>query len=153
MQTRNRGGNLPTMSTKTTSKVKQKATAKTHAETLPTMSNRTASKGKQKANGKVQAQAPTTEDIRLASMRAVNAASQSLSALLQSKDRSVANNKTALGAASTASKALRELRMQCPGDVDVERASSSVIGKLIAIEMVRTFNIYLMLHIIIRRAV
>lgn len=41
-------------------------------------------------------------------------------------------------AASAAKKGLCELRsMMCQGDVDVERAASSIVGKLIGLGMVR----------------
>lgn len=95
---------------------------------------------------KLAAQLATlTIDTRHSTMRAVNAASQSLSNVLQSgwkssKDVSAikksSSSSMANTAASAAKKGLRELRAICPGDVDVERAASSIVGKLIALEMV-----------------
>jgi hypothetical protein len=74
-----------------------------------------------------------------AAMRAVNAASQTLSGLVQSGWRAGSGKKSseAVGAGENASKELRELRAVCMGDVDVERAASSVVGKLIVLELVR----------------
>ncbi|KAF7305053.1 Cysteine peptidase C50 [Mycena kentingensis (nom. inval.)] len=81
-------------------------------------------------------------DQRLASMRAVNTASQELSALVQSgwnksADASTksANATKAAAAATAASKHLALLRDASPGDVDIERAAGSVLGKLVALEM------------------
>jgi separase len=72
-------------------------------------------------------------------MRAVNAASQSLSGLVQSGWRAGSGKKSseAVGAGENALTELRELRVVCVGDVDVERAASSVVGKLVVLEMVR----------------
>ncbi|KAI0824951.1 peptidase family C50-domain-containing protein [Trametes gibbosa] len=74
-------------------------------------------------------------------MRTVNAASKSLSALVESgwrasdpkSDRT--NAAVAVKHATTVRKELVKLRKLCPGEVDVERAASSVVGKLISLEM------------------
>lgn len=85
------------------------------------------------------------EETRLAKMRLINSTSQSLSNTIKSgwkasKDDVGNKSSTSSGvsmSATTAKKALQELRTICPGDVDVERAASSIVGKLIALEMVR----------------
>lgn len=98
-------------------------------------------KGKQKAP-------PSVEEKRLTAMRAVNAASQTLSATVKSgwkasSEPSTVKGKkpsvtmsTAISSAAAVGKSLEELRLMSPGDVDVERAASSAVGKLIALEMV-----------------
>ncbi|KAF7984668.1 hypothetical protein HWV62_12932 [Athelia sp. TMB] len=82
-------------------------------------------------------QATSNEDTRLATMRAVNTASQNLSAAVQSgwKPGSGKQSTAVRGAAGAAAKSLKELRSMCSGDVDVERAASSIIGKLIALDL------------------
>ncbi|KAL0960162.1 hypothetical protein HGRIS_011797 [Hohenbuehelia grisea] len=86
------------------------------------------SKGKQKATTRSP---PDPEQLRISAMRTVNAASQRLSELAQAGRKSA----SAAECASTASKALQELRGLSPGDVDVERAAASVVGKLITLGM------------------
>ncbi|RPD59511.1 hypothetical protein L227DRAFT_586688 [Lentinus tigrinus ALCF2SS1-6] len=74
-------------------------------------------------------------------MRAVNAASKSLSALLEQRskgsqakpDRSATESVTQQ--AISARKDLNILRELSPGEVDIERAASSMVGKLINLEM------------------
>lgn len=92
-------------------------------------------KGKHKAS--------SNEDTRLAAMRAVNSASQRLSGIVQSGWKAGSGKKptTAAGAVSVAVKSLKELRGMCPGDIDVERAASSIVGKLLALEMVGVHSI------------
>ena len=111
------------------------------------------------------AQPTSTGEDKVAAMRAVNAASQRLSVLVQGRCKvdsvtgSGAAKKPASGsgsglgsgkgngngqkeadsAAREAAKSLRELRVLCPGDLDVERAASCVVGKLIGLEMVSFF--------------
>lgn len=97
-------------------------------------------KGKQKAT----APALSTEEMRIASMRSVNAASQGLSTIVQSswkrsapvppKKSNTLSEANAL--ANSAATHLETLRKICPEDLDVERAAASVIGKLVALEMV-----------------
>lgn len=90
-------------------------------------------KGKQKAE---------EGDTKVLSMRSVNTASQALTQVVQAgwKKSSSDASKTTLSSvnssASAAAKGLSNLRKICPGDLDVERAASSVLGKLIALEMV-----------------
>lgn len=97
-------------------------------------------KGKQKAS--------PNEDTRLAAMRAVNSASQRLSGIVQSGWKAGSGKKptTAAGAVSVAVKSLKELRGMCPEDIDVERAASSIVGKLLALEMVRVYYIECQIH-------
>jgi len=89
-------------------------------------------KGKQKAQ----------DDTKVLSMRSVNTASQALTRVVEAgwKKSSSDASKTTLSSvnssASAAAKGLSNLRKICPGDLDVERAASSVLGKLIALEMV-----------------
>lgn len=94
----------------------------------------TSTKGKQKAKT-----APSSEDSRLAAMRATNSASQTLSSIVQSGWKAGSGKKptTVTGAVNAAAKSLKELRAMGPGEIDVERAASSIIGKLLALEMVR----------------
>ncbi|EIW51672.1 separase [Trametes versicolor FP-101664 SS1] len=74
-------------------------------------------------------------------MRNVNAASKSLSAVAESgwkasdakSDRTTAAS--AVKHAASARKELNVLREFSPGEVDVERAASSVVGKLVSLEM------------------
>ncbi|KAI0324727.1 hypothetical protein GY45DRAFT_1357090 [Cubamyces sp. BRFM 1775] len=74
-------------------------------------------------------------------MRTINAASKSLSAIAESgwkasqakSDRTTATSATKH--AAIARKELSILRELNPGEVDVERAASSIVGKLIALEM------------------
>jgi separase len=95
-------------------------------------------KGKQKAPPVV-----SDEDVRLSAMRSVNSASQALSAAIQSgwkyspgtaqsKPSSSVNSATA-----SAAKHLAVLRTMRPDDLDVERAATSVLTKLVSLEMVR----------------
>lgn len=81
---------------------------------------------------------------KLNSMRAVNTASQALSGVVQSGwkrssggSSSKATLNTVVSSASEAAKHLGILRRISPGDIDVERAALSVLGKLIILEMVR----------------
>ena len=98
-------------------------------------------KGKQK-----QAEPSVSDGEKLvASMRAVNAASQALTALAQSGWRRSAETKlvkkgsmsSAIDASESASKYLAVLRSLSPSDINVERVAMSVLGKLVALDMVR----------------
>ena len=98
-------------------------------------------KGKQK-----EAEPSVSDGEKLiASMRAVNAASQTLSALAQSGWRRSAETKlvkkgsmsSAVDASESASKHLAVLRSLSPSDINVERAAISVLGKLVTLDMVR----------------
>ncbi|VDC05614.1 unnamed protein product [Peniophora sp. CBMAI 1063] len=84
---------------------------------------------------------PSAEPKRSAAdaMRAANAASQALSALVQGGDKKgkgKGEDGAVLGA--RARKALGELRGMRPGSLDTERAAGSVVGKLIALELMTT---------------
>jgi len=77
-------------------------------------------------------------------MRAVNAASQALSSIVQSGWKKSAGTattnrstlQTATTTATSAMKHIRILRKLCPGDIDVERAAMSVLAKFVGLEMV-----------------
>lgn len=95
----------------------------------------------------------TREERCADAMREVNSASRSLSAIVESGWKSSAASAkvpqrsstskqpdqatAAAQHASSAKSALRELRELKPGDIDVERAASSLIGRLISLELVR----------------
>ncbi|CAA7261156.1 unnamed protein product [Cyclocybe aegerita] len=123
---------LITKSTKSNS-----TTADQLAKDLASKLTLNSTKGKQKA----EEHDVNPGRAKLTSMRAVNEASQTLSAVVQSgwkktaPDASKTTLSTANTAASTASKHLETLRRVSPGDIDVERAAVSVLGKLIALEM------------------
>ncbi|KAJ7063427.1 cysteine peptidase C50 [Mycena amicta] len=72
------------------------------------------------------------KDQTRTSMRAVNAASQDLSAMVHNKSSTKAK---ATAAATTAARHLAILRDASSGDLDIERAAGSVLGKLVALEM------------------
>jgi separase len=78
---------------------------------------------------------------KLSAMLSVNAASQDLSKVIQSGwKKSSSSSKTTLqsttSSASAAVKHVAVLRNLCPDDVDVERAAASILGKLVALELV-----------------
>jgi len=97
------------------------------------------------ANGKQKAREEEELDFeakKLVSMRAVNGASQTLSNVARSGWKrstggvSKTTVNTVVSSAAEAAKHLGVLRRISPGDIDVERAASSVLGKLFALEMV-----------------
>jgi separase len=111
-------------------------------------------------NGKGKEKEKAEEgETKLLSMRSVNAASQVLTQVVQSgwKKSSPDASKTTLSSvsssASAAAKGLSNLRKICPGDLDVERAASSVLGKLIALEMVCPKFISSNLHLILSSSI
>lgn len=112
--------------------------AKDLSERLVINNLKTKGKGKQKAR-----EDSSPEADKLASMHAVNAASQALSAVAQSgwKKSTGESSKVTLAtinsSAAQAAKHLGVLGRMSSGDVDVERAAASVLGKLMALEMVR----------------
>lgn len=80
-------------------------------------------------------------ESKLSAMRSVNSASQDLSRVIQSGWKKSSNCSKAMlqstsSSASTAVKQVAVLRNLCPDDVDVERAAASILGKLVALEMV-----------------
>ncbi|KAI8971333.1 peptidase family C50-domain-containing protein [Trametes punicea] len=91
--------------------------------------------------GKAKDVITTSHEREAAAMRAVNLASKSLSVVAESgwkasqakADRTTAA--TAVKDAAIARKELAVLRELSPGEVDIERAASSIAGKLIALEM------------------
>jgi separase len=95
-------------------------------------------KGKEKAT-------PTSAEQRVSAMRAVNSASQELSGIVQSGWRRLSDvppSKISPGfvnasaSAKLVSEQLALLRDMSPGELDIERAAGSVLGKLVALEMV-----------------
>jgi separase len=79
-------------------------------------------------------------------MRAVNAASQGLAAVMKSgwkapsvepsMKKSTTTRHEAFGLATSARRALEDLRVISSGGIDVERAAISVAGKLLSLDMV-----------------
>lgn len=97
-----------------------------------------------KTTTKIKKTPEQSVDPKVLAMRSVNDASQALTGVVQSgwkksSDSSKTTLATAIFAASKAAKALDTLRKLRAGNVDVERAAASVLGKLIALEMVRWF--------------
>jgi len=91
-------------------------------------------KGKQKASG-----TPTQDEIRVCAMKAVNSASQALSTVVQSgwkKSTGKASPPSVATSVAAAVKNLAVLRKICPNEVDIERAAMSLLGKLVALELV-----------------
>ncbi|KAJ7709735.1 peptidase family C50-domain-containing protein [Mycena rosella] len=97
---------------------------------------------KPKAKGKEKATL-SPEEQRVQAMRAVNSASQELSSAVQSgwrKSADVPQKKSpafvsANASATLAAKHLALLREISPGDLDIERAAGSVLGKLVTLEL------------------
>ncbi|EMD38775.1 hypothetical protein CERSUDRAFT_92811 [Gelatoporia subvermispora B] len=86
----------------------------------------------------------SAEQRRTDAMLAVNAASKSLSSFVQSRWKAGSGTKSSKSSRQDASAAdlaraardgLRQLRELTRGDVDIERAASSVVGKLVTLEM------------------
>ena len=80
-------------------------------------------------------------ESKLSAMLSVNAASQDLSRVIQSgwKKSSSSSKATLQSTTSSASAAVKHvavLRNLCPDDMDVERAAASILGKLVALELV-----------------
>ena len=80
-------------------------------------------------------------ESKLSAMLSVNAASQDLSRVIQSgwKKSSSSSRATLQSTTSSASAVLKHvavLRNLCPDDLDVERAAASILGKLVALELV-----------------
>jgi separase len=100
-----------------------------------------------KAKGKQKAKDKSPEERRVSAMLDVNASLHTLSSVAQSgwkanseegRTRSSALGKVSAAVART-NEALLCLRVICPDDLDVERAASSVMSKLLALEMVRLY--------------
>ncbi|KAF8623369.1 hypothetical protein AX17_007447 [Amanita inopinata Kibby_2008] len=106
-------------------------------------------KGKQKASEQSQPK-QSDERKRITSMRAVNAASQALSTLVQSgwkksaeisqEKQSLLDMSSAIGSAESAAKHLCVLRTLSPNDLNVERAAISILGKLVSMDMYGAAN-------------
>ena len=83
---------------------------------------------------------------KVSAMQSVNAASQDLSKVIQSgwKKSSSSSRATLQSTTLSASAAVKHvavLRKLCPDDVDVERAAASILGKLVALELVCLLHI------------
>lgn len=85
--------------------------------------------------GKAKA-VPTNEERKATAMRTVNTVSKTLSELV-ARNSSRRIQKIPEETINTAICALQSLRELNPGDVDTERAASSMAGKLVSLEMVR----------------
>lgn len=108
------------------------------ATTLETKLTISDAKGKSKA----KTTQPTVEERRINAMRDINATSRSLSAVLDSASQRTSSVKyddtSIFESVSTAKSALQMLRKLSPGEMDIERAASSIVGKLVSLEMVGT---------------
>ena len=129
-----------TKSTSTKSKMAHNVSPDDLADNLANKLTISDPKGKAKAINSES----NSHDRQAAAMRAVNASSKSLSAVVESgwrasqsktSDRTTAASATK--AATSARRDLTTLRALAPGNVDIERAASSLVAKLIALEMVR----------------
>jgi separase len=98
-----------------------------------------------KAKGKQKAKDESPEQRKISAMLDVNASLQALSSVAQSgwkanseegRMKSSALSKVS-AAVSRANAALSCLRVLCPKDLDIERAASSMMSKLLVLEMVR----------------
>ncbi|KAG2081359.1 peptidase family C50-domain-containing protein [Suillus cothurnatus] len=99
-----------------------------------------------KAKGKQKAKDESPEQRKISAMIDVNASLQTLSLVVQSgwkanseegRTKSSAISKVS-AAVSRANEALSYLRVLCPDDLDVERAASSMMNKLLVLEMYDT---------------
>jgi separase len=135
---------------------KKAAAVSTGAITNRLASAATTSKAKGARNGAATEHSggpKSTQDKRVTAMRAVNAASQGLTAVITSgwkapraepsMKKSTATSHEAFDLAASARTALGDLRVALPGDVDVERAAISVAGKLLSLDMVSHWFIFL----------
>ncbi|OBZ78082.1 hypothetical protein A0H81_02757 [Grifola frondosa] len=111
---------LPTArTTRTTARAKAQSnniTPDELATKLATKLTISDTKTKGKGKGKGKAMTPPPEECRASAMRVVNAASKGLSSLIDSGWKA-------------------NIERATPGEVDVERAHSSIVGKLITLEM------------------
>jgi separase len=97
-----------------------------------------------KVKGKQKTKVESSEERRVSAMLDVNASLQILSSVAQSgwkaNSEEGRTKSNALGKVSTAvaraNEALSCLRVMCPDNLDVERAASSMMSKLLALEMV-----------------
>ncbi|KAH7929994.1 hypothetical protein BV22DRAFT_1001613 [Leucogyrophana mollusca] len=128
-----------TTSTRTTTTSRAKSAVDALAANLEAnLAITSTTKGKQKA---IPAESMSPEKTRLSAMRNVNKASHSLSSVVQSgwkasseQPKKKSATLTSVSAAvSAANRALEDLREICPDDLDVERAASSIVGKLITL--------------------
>ena len=107
-----------------------------------------------KAKGKQRAKDESPEERRVSAMLDVNSTLQTLSSMAQSgwkanseQGRTKSNTLgKMLAAVARANEALSCLRTICSDNLDVERAASSVISKLLALEMVSRNCILLSAH-------
>lgn len=92
--------------------------------------------------GKAKERGAAPGDTKAEAMASVNAVSHGLSALLPSANGAAApkptrSSPTVEDLAAMGRRSLQVLRGIIPGDFDVERAASSIVGKLISLERVR----------------
>ncbi|TFY60535.1 hypothetical protein EVJ58_g5088 [Rhodofomes roseus] len=88
-----------------------------------------------KGKAKATTAPPTAEERRASAMRTINTVSRSLSEIVTGGGPAKKGQKAAHEHANLACDALRALRQLNPGDVDTERAASSIAGKLVSLEM------------------
>lgn len=127
------GSRLTTSSRPVRSAVRTKTTIDDLADEVAnklTIQEPRALKGKAKV-------AVTNEERKATAMRTVNTVSKTLSELV-SRNPSRRSQKIQEDTINSAIYALQSLRELNPGDVDTERAASSMVGKLVFLEMVRT---------------
>lgn len=91
--------------------------------------------------GKQKETAIGVEKCRLEAMRIVNTAIQSLSTLVKNgwmatKGDPPGKKSSVATSAASAANSLKVLREMCHGDLDVERAALSIVGKLVTLGMV-----------------
>ncbi|KAJ7449960.1 cysteine peptidase C50 [Mycena latifolia] len=121
-------------------RTKQRVNTSSGDQLADKLSSLTISKPKTKGKEKATL---SPEERRVSVMRAVNSASQELSDAIQSgwrKSSDVPLKKSqafvsASASATLAAKHLALLREISPGDLDIERAAGSVVGKLVTLEM------------------
>lgn len=97
--------------------------------------------------GKGKQKVISVDEQKLQAMRMINSASQKLSGIVQSGwkkstddgKRTRSQSAEALEASTSAAKHLILLRDLPSDDLNVERAAMSILGKLVALEMVRSF--------------
>lgn len=133
--------NMPTASssrppTAAGSRSRPKVTASAKATTPDALADALATKltiAKKPEASRTRAKVESPQQRRVVAMRAVNDASQGLSALVQSTARSKPNAAKLWESARGALRVLRELDSD---GADVERAALSIVGKLVVLELV-----------------
>ncbi|TCD70963.1 hypothetical protein EIP91_000870 [Steccherinum ochraceum] len=141
---RNASTAIPTASSRTTSRTKTATPSAVDALASTLASNLTLSDKSSKGKQKVAASPPDPEEQCLAAMRAVNASSKRLSGIVAGGWKPYDNEKRKKGGLSVedvrklvdeVAGDLRFLREMKAGSLDIERAASSIIGKILSLEM------------------